>query len=207
MNYVPENYYILTSDGELYHWGIKGMKWGVRRYQNKDGTLTAAGKKRRNKTINGINKMYDKANAYAKSQADRYESKGKTAKASVMNEMIKRNEKSRAEKVKAVSEMSEEKFRATRRQELANAGGYGYAWLERNTAMMTIGISRLNERNAQKQMGRVLSSMSEEKLADLKPADRFDRVHNEHVDRLRREMMYQYGVIAATTLENKARKS
>ena len=32
---------------ELYHWGIKGMKWGVRRYQNKDGSLTAAGKKRK----------------------------------------------------------------------------------------------------------------------------------------------------------------
>ena len=31
---------------ELYHHGIKGMKWGVRRYQNKDGTLTSAGKKR-----------------------------------------------------------------------------------------------------------------------------------------------------------------
>lgn len=31
---------------ELYHHGIKGMRWGVRRYQNKDGTLTAKGKKR-----------------------------------------------------------------------------------------------------------------------------------------------------------------
>lgn len=32
---------------ELYHHGIRGMKWGVRRFQNKDGSLTAAGKKRR----------------------------------------------------------------------------------------------------------------------------------------------------------------
>lgn len=31
---------------ELYHHGVKGMKWGVRRYQNKDGTLTDAGKRR-----------------------------------------------------------------------------------------------------------------------------------------------------------------
>ena len=31
---------------ELYHHGIKGMKWGVRRFQRKDGSLTSAGKKR-----------------------------------------------------------------------------------------------------------------------------------------------------------------
>ena len=35
---------------ELYHHGIKGMHWGVRRYQNPDGTLTGAGKKRYGET-------------------------------------------------------------------------------------------------------------------------------------------------------------
>lgn len=34
------------NESTLQHWGIKGMKWGVRRYQNKDGSLTAAGQKR-----------------------------------------------------------------------------------------------------------------------------------------------------------------
>lgn len=38
--------YIITRDGELYHYGIKGMKWGRRRFQDKSGKLTAAGKKR-----------------------------------------------------------------------------------------------------------------------------------------------------------------
>lgn len=33
-------------DNSLIHYGTKGMKWGVRRYQNKDGSLTPAGKKR-----------------------------------------------------------------------------------------------------------------------------------------------------------------
>lgn len=37
------------TDEELYHYGIKGQKWGVRRFQNKDGTYTAEGKSRRNK--------------------------------------------------------------------------------------------------------------------------------------------------------------
>lgn len=38
--------YTVIMSGELYHHGIKGQKWGVRRYQNEDGSLTNAGRKR-----------------------------------------------------------------------------------------------------------------------------------------------------------------
>lgn len=44
--------YILISEEELRHHGIKGQKWGVRRFQNKDGSLKPAGMKRYKDEVN-----------------------------------------------------------------------------------------------------------------------------------------------------------
>ena len=66
---------------ELYHHGIKGQKWGVRRYQNEDGTLTEEGKKRYNSIfISGSSKTNDTNSEYyrrelpdtLKKQIDKY---------------------------------------------------------------------------------------------------------------------------------------
>lgn len=52
---------------ELYHHGIKGMKWGIRRFQNKDGTLTEEGKKRQEE-MNPVNQFNESRNKYYQSK-------------------------------------------------------------------------------------------------------------------------------------------
>lgn len=74
------------DEQELKHWGILGMKWGVRRYQNEDGSLTPQGRERYGvgitKNVKGVNdasslsddELYKMTKRYQK-QADYYQAR------------------------------------------------------------------------------------------------------------------------------------
>lgn len=101
---------------ELYHHGILGQKWGVRRYQNKDGSLTAAGKKRRDRYERAADAAerdaddlrkhgYIKEAEAVQRVADKNRSKSKTANAGPNNreDHNKAHDKSKNKSVESMS--------------------------------------------------------------------------------------------------------
>lgn len=82
------NFILPTEEDILKHYGILGMRWGVRRFQNEDGTLTAAGKKRYSneivkkgtkvhRTTGKEDTLYDEGTFVSANQVDRDYYRGK----------------------------------------------------------------------------------------------------------------------------------
>ena len=102
--------HILISEEELQHHGIKGQKWGRRQYQNKDGSLTPAGRERYGSKEN-FEKQYpeDKKKALGKVSSNMKKTGDAVDKLKIINnEQISKMNKARIKK--DVSQMSDQEL-------------------------------------------------------------------------------------------------
>ena len=171
---------------ELYHHGVKGQKWGVRRYQNEDGSLTPAGRKRMDKQIKKVNSMYDHSNKWTDRKITKLEKKGKTAKANVMKYMRDENERARKEKVNALNKMNYTDLKKAKKQDNLDFWFGGQNWMKNNESTMTTTLSRINEYSRQRGMRWTSNFTLNSTLARMTPKEGYEYLRRKF------DQMYSY---------------
>ncbi len=94
-----KHYESFTATNYLAHHGIKGMKWGVRRFQNQDGTWTDAGKRRRSIMEGASNKIAE----FRKARTDRAAERAERREVKRAERAERKAEKRAEEKAKAIA--------------------------------------------------------------------------------------------------------
>lgn len=79
---------MLESDDDILHYGILGMKWGVHRFYNKDGSRTAAGKKRENAAKREKNQNGDDYDGDPETRPELYYKSSKSSFAEALNDYV-----------------------------------------------------------------------------------------------------------------------
>lgn len=104
------------SNDELNHYGVLGMRWGVRRYQNIDGSLTERGKDHREAYIKReqkrLNKLYDREQRRYDRKIAKAEKHGETDRVDYLKKRKADAEETRKNTSKYIADMSWEQIKA-----------------------------------------------------------------------------------------------
>ena len=142
---------VVYSD-ELCHYGIRGMRWGIRRYQNPDGTLTEAGRKR-------VSKLHD-SNSRLTERRDKLTKRMEFQTRKYANSISKANQKAAELRVKEYG-LFTTKARADKLE-------YKASKLEARAAQKAMKIDRTKARIAKID---VLVSKNNRKISELNSAE------------------------------------
>lgn len=159
---------------ELYHFGIKGQKWGIRRYQNEDGTLTTAGKLRY-----GAQKAGEFFARGAKSVGNSIVNSYKKKHPKLMSEEELNAEIKRQQKLNELKKAREEARRGTSGEKVKEI-----MWKGAQTAVTTLATQSMTK-IGQGLGERILETNQQKKLRQLKETKEVKEIEQAFIDAAR----------------------
>lgn len=187
-NYIAAN----VPSPELYHHGIQGQKWGVRRYQNDDGSYTSAGRehygigKKKERQARAINSMYNHANKWNRFAEKMYGRKAH--KVAVLKEMERQNEEARKQKLSELDKIETKKeLKKSRNQDRMDVIFGGQRAMKSNAANMTSMMSRYGEYKVQRHIRMNMWKTRDATLARMTPEEGYEYLRRKAIRSLARE--------------------